>query len=214
MINSTAEVYPKVSLSAKHPELFVKFFPDTLEIPPNGLGISRIRVEATPYVPPDSPYTVQIEANITYPTQLTLGPLSAENFNLNQNETSNKTSKLARTAIPLLSAENFNLNQNETSNKTSKLARTAIPLLSAEKFDVDFMEAINKLYRLKPVSLSREVNRTDEVFRTLTVAVMPSITPQEHFVSFWTVWGPLIALIGGSFIAGLAGLVFKQRERK
>ena len=57
------------------------------------------------------------------------------------------------------------------------------------------------------------VNQSLPKETTLYISVKPSISPQEHFVNFWTVWGSLVGLIAGSFIAGLAGLVFKRKGR-
>jgi hypothetical protein len=69
------------------------------------------------------------------------------------------------------------------------------------------------------VSLS-DLNRLSSSFledikkdATLTVSILPSVTPTEHFVAFWTGWGGLVGLIAGSFIAGLAGLVFKRKSK-
>jgi hypothetical protein len=76
----------------------------------------------------------------------------------------------------------------------SDLNSSSVSLSDLNRFSSSFLEDINK-------------------DATLTVSVLPSVTATEHFVAFWTGWGGLVGLIAGSFIAGLAGLVFKRKSR-
>ena len=45
------------------------------------------------------------------------------------------------------------------------------------------------------------------------VDVLPSLTFEERFADFWTVWGPLITFIGGGFAAGGAKLFFDKIKK-
>ena len=49
---------------------------------------------------------------------------------------------------------------------------------------------------------------------TLSLTVLPSLTAQEQFTSFWTTYGELVKIIGGGFAGGSAAMVFDRFSKK
>ena len=49
---------------------------------------------------------------------------------------------------------------------------------------------------------------------TLSLTLLPPLTPEEHFTRFWSTYGELIKIIGGGFAGGSAAMVLGKFSKK
>jgi hypothetical protein len=48
----------------------------------------------------------------------------------------------------------------------------------------------------------------------LVINILEPLSFQEKFSEFWKVYGGIISLVGGGFVAGISGLVIEKLRKK
>jgi hypothetical protein len=69
-------------------------------------------------------------------------------------------------------------------------------------------------YSRSESGLTKVVSKNISEHSTLSLTVLPSLTAQEQFTSFWTTYGELVKIIGGGFAGGSAAMVFDRFSKK
>jgi hypothetical protein len=97
-----------------------------------------------------------------------------------------------------------------TSHLYIKALNNATPQLYSLPIYVDVEFPIQTLSK----DFKNEITKQTRLYHNLVINILEPLSFQEKFSEFWKVYGGIISLVGGGFVAGISGLVIEKLRKK
>ena len=97
-----------------------------------------------------------------------------------------------------------------TSNLYIKILTNATPQLYSLPIYVDVEFPIQTLSK----DFKNEITKKTRLYHNLIINILEPLSFQEKFAKFWIVYGGIISLVGGGFVAGISGLIIEKLRKK
>ena len=97
-----------------------------------------------------------------------------------------------------------------TSNLYIKALNNATPQLYSLPIYVDVEFPIQTLSK----DFKNEIIKKTRLYHNLVINILEPLSFQEKFSEFWMIYGGIISLVGGGFVAGISGLVIEKLRKK
>ncbi len=97
-----------------------------------------------------------------------------------------------------------------TSNLYIKALNNATPQLYSLPIYVDVEFPIQTLSK----DFKNEIIKKTRLYHNLVINILEPLSFQEKFSEFWKIYGGIISLVGGGFVAGISGLVIEKLRKK
>jgi len=62
--------------------------------------------------------------------------------------------------------------------------------------------------------LKKEITKNTTIYHNLRINILEPFSFEEKFTNFWNVYGGVLSLIGGGFIAGISGILIEKLRKK
>ena len=97
-----------------------------------------------------------------------------------------------------------------TSHLYIKALNNATPQLYSLPIYVDVEFPIQTLSK----DFKNEITKQTRLYHNLVINILEPLSFQEKFSEFWKVYGGIISLVGGGFVAGISGLLIEKLRKK
>jgi hypothetical protein len=97
-----------------------------------------------------------------------------------------------------------------TSHLYIKALNNATPQLYSLPIYVDVEFPIQTVSK----DFKNEISKKTRLYHNLVINILEPLSFQEKFSEFWNIYGGVISLVGGGFVAGLSGLIIEKLRKK
>jgi len=97
---------------------------------------------------------------------------------------------------------------------TSYLYLGALPNATPQLYSLPIYADVKFPIQTLSKDFTKEITKKTRIYHNIIINILEPFSFQEKFTAFWNIYGGLLSLIGGGFIAGISGIVIEKLRKK